>query len=162
MQFAISSVFSQQNSVSLCPAKFACYSRCFLTSYFCIPVPYNEKGILLGCYFQKVLQVFVELFNFSFFSITGQDRDLDYGDIEWFALEMNRDHSVGGICNFLGSVLLQQKFEAMDRPVLQCCVTTPFYLESKGKYILKALGCADRKDAKSRQSPGSVLAPLVT
>ena len=24
-------------------AKFACYSRCFLTSYFCIPVPYNEK-----------------------------------------------------------------------------------------------------------------------
>ena len=71
---------------------------------------------------------------------------MDYGDIEWFALEMNRDHSVGGICNFLGSVLLQQKFEAMDRPVLQpsdgpvlqCCVTTPFYLESKGKYILKA------------------------
>ena len=27
-------------------AKFACYSRCFLTSYFCIPVPYNEKDIL--------------------------------------------------------------------------------------------------------------------
>ena len=24
-------------------AKFACYSRCSLTSYFCIPVPYNEK-----------------------------------------------------------------------------------------------------------------------
>ena len=30
-------------------AKFACYSRCFLTSYFCIPVPYNEKDIFLGC-----------------------------------------------------------------------------------------------------------------
>ena len=29
-------------------AKFACYSRCFLTSYFCIPVPYNEKDIFLG------------------------------------------------------------------------------------------------------------------
>ena len=27
-------------------AKFACYSRCFLTSYFCIPVPCNEKDIL--------------------------------------------------------------------------------------------------------------------
>ena len=27
-------------------AKFACYSRCLLTCYFCIPVPYNEKGIL--------------------------------------------------------------------------------------------------------------------
>ena len=32
--------------------------------------------------------------NFSFFSITGQGIDLDYHDIEWFALEMNRDHSV--------------------------------------------------------------------
>ena len=34
------------------------------------------------------------LFKFSFFSITGQDIDLDYGDNEWFALEMNRDHPV--------------------------------------------------------------------
>ena len=32
--------------------------------------------------------------SFSFFSITGQGIDLDYRDIEWFALEMNRDHSV--------------------------------------------------------------------
>ena len=29
-----------------------------------------------------------------FFSITGQGIDLDYCNIEWFALEMNRDHSV--------------------------------------------------------------------
>ena len=29
-------------------AKFACYSRCFLTSYFCIPVPYNKKDIFWG------------------------------------------------------------------------------------------------------------------
>ena len=28
------------------------------------------------------------------FSITGQGIDLDYCDIEWFALEMNRYHSV--------------------------------------------------------------------
>ena len=34
------------------------------------------------------------LINFSFFSITGWGIDLDYCDIEWFALEMNRDHSV--------------------------------------------------------------------
>ena len=34
------------------------------------------------------------LFNFSFFSVTGWGIDLDYGDIEWFALETNRDHSV--------------------------------------------------------------------
>ena len=32
--------------------------------------------------------------NFSFFSIMGQGIDLDYWDIEWFALEMNRDHFV--------------------------------------------------------------------
>ena len=32
----------------------------------------------------------MELFNLSFFSIT----DLDYCDIEWFALETNRNHSV--------------------------------------------------------------------
>ena len=28
------------------------------------------------------------------FSITGWGMDLDYCDIEWFALEMNRDHCV--------------------------------------------------------------------
>ena len=33
-------------------------------------------------------------FNFSFFSTTGQGIDLDYCDIEWFALETNRGHSV--------------------------------------------------------------------
>ena len=29
-------------------AKFACYSRYLLTSYFCIPVPYNEEDIFFG------------------------------------------------------------------------------------------------------------------
>ena len=32
--------------------------------------------------------------NFSFFSVTGWGIDLDHCDIEWFALGMNRDHSV--------------------------------------------------------------------
>ena len=36
----------------------------------------------------------MEPFNFRFFSITGWGIDLDYCDTEWFALEMNRDHSV--------------------------------------------------------------------
>ena len=36
----------------------------------------------------------MELFNFSFFSIIGWGIDLDYCDSEWFALEMNRNHSV--------------------------------------------------------------------
>ena len=30
----------------------------------------------------------------QFFSITGEGIDLDYCDTEWFALEMNRDHTV--------------------------------------------------------------------
>ena len=38
--------------------------------------------------------VYVELFNFNFFSITGRGIDLHYHDTEWFALEMNRDHCV--------------------------------------------------------------------
>ena len=40
------------------------------------------------------LIVFIEPFNFSFFSINAWGIDLDYCDIEWFVLEMNRDHSV--------------------------------------------------------------------
>ena len=30
----------------------------------------------------------------QFFSVNGRGMDLDYCDIEWFALEMNRDYSV--------------------------------------------------------------------
>ena len=56
--------------------------------------PYNEKDSFRGCQFQKVLQVFIEPFNFSFFSVTGWGIDLNYCDTKWFALEMNRDHSV--------------------------------------------------------------------
>ena len=36
----------------------------------------------------------LESFIFSFFGINGWGIDLDYCGIEWFALEMNRDHSV--------------------------------------------------------------------
>ena len=39
-----------------------------------------------------VFWIFIE--TFSFFSLTGRGIDLDYCDIEWFALEKNRDHSV--------------------------------------------------------------------
>ena len=37
---------------------------------------------------------FLETFNFSLFSIADCGIDLDFYGIEWFALEMNRDHSV--------------------------------------------------------------------
>ena len=36
----------------------------------------------------------IEPFKFSFFNVTGRGVDLDYHDIEWFALETNRDHCV--------------------------------------------------------------------
>ena len=40
------------------------------------------------------MYIFIEPFNVSFFSITGWGIDLDYCDIEWFALEEVRDHPV--------------------------------------------------------------------
>ena len=65
-----------------------------------------------------------------------------------------------GVCNFLGSVSLQQKkwsvgpvLQPSDEPVLKLYVTAQFYLESKGKYILEAWGHADPKDAKRRAAP---------
>ena len=45
------------------------------------------------CFF-GVLVCLIVLVNFSFFSISVQGIDLDHHDIEWFALETNRDHSV--------------------------------------------------------------------
>ena len=38
--------------------------------------------------------VFLELISFFFFDISGRGIDLDYCDVEWFVLGMNRDHSV--------------------------------------------------------------------
>ena len=58
----------------------------------CIPVLYNEKDIFFGVLVLEVLEGLIEPFNFSFFGISGWGIDLDYCDIEWFALEMNRDH----------------------------------------------------------------------
>ena len=42
----------------------------------------------------KRLVGFRERFKFSFFSVTSWGIGLDHRDTEWFALEMNRDHSV--------------------------------------------------------------------
>ena len=103
----MTSAFSWQNSVSLlCSILYsktqpACYSRNLLTSCFCISVPYDEKDIFFGgLQFQKVLQVFIELFNIS-------SSTLVVGAQTWITvilnsvdqrslnhLEMNRDHFV--------------------------------------------------------------------
>ena len=80
------------NSGSLCPASF------------CTPrpnLPVTSGVYLLPTFaFQSTVMkktscnVFIEPFNFSFFSITGRDIDLDYRDNEWFALETNKVHFV--------------------------------------------------------------------
>ena len=66
----------------------------YLDFLLCIPVPYNEKDIFFGCQLYKVLQVFIEWFNFSFFSITGRGIDLDYcelcGEDSWTARSSNQ------------------------------------------------------------------------
>ena len=53
-----------------------------------------KKTSLFGISFRRCGQVFIEPVNLNFFSISGWDTDLDHGDIEWFALEMNQDDSV--------------------------------------------------------------------
>ena len=65
-----------------------------MISYFCIPVPYDEKDIL---FWALVLEGHVGLHKtveLSLFGISGWGVDLHFCDIQWFALEMNRDDSV--------------------------------------------------------------------
>ena len=43
---------------------------------------------------QEMARLNVDILGISVFSITGWGIELHYSDIEWFALEMNRDHSI--------------------------------------------------------------------
>ena len=56
------------------------------------------QNVVLGCNLNNNRIISVRFqdkpFNLSFFSVTGWGTDLDYCDIEWFALETKRDHSV--------------------------------------------------------------------
>ena len=54
--------------------------------------------------------------NFSFFSITGWGIDLYYYNIEWFALETNRDHPMDA------RVGLYRKLSAKELMLLNCGV----------------------------------------
>ena len=96
----MTSVSFWQNAISLYFASF-CTPRPNLPvtagvswlPTFAFHPPIKKRTTFLGV-ISKILQVFIEPFNSSFFSNTGQGIDLDYRDIEWFALETNRDHSV--------------------------------------------------------------------
>ena len=68
----------------------------FLDFHFCIPLPWIIKSTSFFFFFGVNLGLvgLVELFTFSFFSISDWGIDLDYCDTEWLALETKRDHSV--------------------------------------------------------------------
>ena len=99
--FAITSMFSWQNFVSLCPASF-CSPRpnfCVLFQLFVdfLLLHSNPLWCKRPLFLVVVLKGLVGLHRItwcSFFSINGWGTDLDYCDVEWFALEMNQDHSV--------------------------------------------------------------------
>ena len=85
--------FFWQNSMKLCPSSF-CTPRPNLPvtpgiswpPTFAFQSPIMKMTLFCGVSSRR-LQAFIELFNFSFFSITGRGIGLDYCDIEWFALE---------------------------------------------------------------------------
>ena len=98
----MTSAFSWQNSISLHPASFCTprpnlplsYSRCFLTSYFCISVPYNEKDIFFWVLVLKGLVGLHRTIQLQLLQCYWSGHRLGLHDIEWFALETSRDHSV--------------------------------------------------------------------
>ena len=65
-----------------------------MNSSFCIPVPYDEKDIVFGISSGRYGRSSWKHSTSNFFSITDWGIDLDYSDVEWFILEVNRDHHV--------------------------------------------------------------------
>ena len=63
----------------------------FLLLYF---IPYNEKDIFFWVLVLKGLVGLHKTVQLQLLQCYFWDIDLDYCDIEWFALETNRDHSV--------------------------------------------------------------------
>ena len=59
--FTMTNVLSLPCFILYSKAKLACYARCLFTSYFCIPVPYDEKRIFLNFWGVLFLEVLVDL-----------------------------------------------------------------------------------------------------
>ena len=98
--FAMTSAFSWQNSISLCPASF-CTPRPNLPvtpgvswlPTFVFPSPIMKRTSVWGVSSNRSLGLHRTV-QLQLYSITDWSIDLDYCDIEWFALETNKDHSV--------------------------------------------------------------------
>ena len=98
--FTLTSAFSWQNSISLCPASFRIPRPNLPVTPGVSSLPtfaFQSPIMKRTSFLVSVLKGLVgphRTIHFSFFSVTGWGIDLDYCDIEWFALEMNRDYSV--------------------------------------------------------------------
>ena len=66
----------------------------FLAFYFCIPVPYNEKDIFFWVLVLEGLVGLHRTVQLQLLQHYWLGHRLGLPDIEWFALETNRDHSV--------------------------------------------------------------------
>ena len=73
---------------------FACYSRCFLTSFFCIPVPYNEKNIFFCVLVLKSLVGLHRTIQLQLLQHYWSGHRLGLSWYWMISLETNRDHSV--------------------------------------------------------------------
>ena len=97
------------------------------------------------------------------------------GWAEVVSVRLNPNHGtidVRGVYNFLSSVSLQQKIEAMDASVLQpwvisldtsvlqLCVTAQFYLEAEESTPRHEGGPTQKMWREKKPSSGSILAPL--
>ena len=101
--FAMTSVFSWQNSISLCPASF-CTLRSnlpitpgiswLLTFVFQSPMMKRRSHLYVCVSSRRSCRSSQSHSTSASSGLSGWDIDLDYCDIKWFALEMNRDHSV--------------------------------------------------------------------
>ena len=77
-------VFCQENALVVANTLFQQHKRGL----------YDEKDIFFWVLVLKVLVGLHSTVHLQLLSFTGWGIDLDYGDVEWFALETNRDHSV--------------------------------------------------------------------
>ena len=85
-------VFSWKNSISLCPASF-CTPRPNLPLTFAFQSPIMKRTSFLGVSSSRSCRSSQNCSTSGSLAY-GWEIDLDYCDTEWFALEMNRDHSV--------------------------------------------------------------------
>ena len=96
----MTSAFSWQNSLAFALLHFVLQGQIwllpqvFLDCLLLHSIPYNEKDIFFGVLVLKGLVGVHRTIQLQFLQHYWSSIDLDYCDIEWFAMEMNRDHSV--------------------------------------------------------------------